>query len=73
MQILAAPRKSTASARPERLAVSIREAGEMLGVCERTVYYMIERGEILSRKAGSRTLISLESLRRFMEGNEANQ
>lgn len=54
----------------ERLAVSIREAGEMLGVSERTIYNMLRRGDIQSRKTGGRVLISSESLRAFVNGGE---
>jgi excisionase family DNA binding protein len=31
---------------PSRLQVTIREAAEMLGYCEATIYNMIKRGDI---------------------------
>ena len=56
---------------PERLAVSIDTAAQMLSVSVRTIRNMMNRGELQSRKAGKRTLIPTESLRRFVEGTNA--
>ena len=47
---------------PRRLAYSIKEAGEMIGVGRGTVFALIRDGKLPARKLGSRTLIRAEDL-----------
>jgi excisionase family DNA binding protein len=49
-----------------RLALSPAEAGEALGVNRTTIYELLNRGELRSVKAGSRRLIPLGELRRYL-------
>ena len=52
-----------------RLAVSVPEAAELLGgVHVNTIWSMLKRGELRRVKVGSRTVIPLESIDRFLHG-----
>ncbi len=51
----------------ERFAFSPSEAAEALGVSRPTVYQLMHRADFPSFKVGSRTLISAEGLRRWVE------
>ncbi len=51
--------------------VSLTEAAEQMGVDPRTVRAMGERGEIVTRKAGRRSLVDLASLRPTDKGEIA--
>ena len=46
----------------ERIAVSVAEAAEMLGMCPKTVYQLTRRADFPAFKAGNRTVISVEGL-----------
>lgn len=47
----------------ERIAVSVAEAAEMLGMCPKTVYQLTRRADFPAFKAGNRTVISVEACR----------
>ena len=49
----------------EPITVPVKEAAELLGVSKPTVYSMIRRGELHVHKAGRRTLLSYEELKRW--------
>lgn len=53
-----------------RLACTVREAAEALGVSDDTVYKLIRSGEFPARRVGARTLVSVEHLRSWV--NEAS-
>lgn len=58
----------------EPLAVSIRAAADVIGVCPRTLERRIAAGEILAYREGARRLIAVEELRRYVrEKNEAER
>lgn len=42
--------------------LSINEASKLLGISRRTIYRMIDRGELLIAKAGTRTLIHKDGI-----------
>lgn len=48
------------------LAVSLRTAAERLGVCERTVWTLVARGELVSRRIGRRRVIPVITLEAFL-------
>jgi len=50
----------------ERLALSIRETAEQLGVCERTVHTLIARGELRTRRIGRRRVVLVSELENFL-------
>jgi hypothetical protein len=51
----------------EPLAYRIPDAGRMTGLGNTKLYELIGRGVLDARKAGSRTLITGESLRAYVE------
>lgn len=48
-----------------RIAVSPREAAQLLGVSVPTIYSLLNSGELASRKVGARRLIAVDELRHF--------
>jgi excisionase family DNA binding protein len=50
-----------------RIALSITEAAQQANVCRDTIYAAIRSGEITARKAGRRTLILADDLRKYLE------
>jgi excisionase family DNA binding protein len=59
----------TSAARPEieRLAYSMREAAEAIGVCERSVWQAIKDGRLRASRIGRSVRISATELERFLE------
>lgn len=51
----------------EKLAVSVPEAAELLGMCPKTVYQLTRRQDFPAFKAGNRTIISVEGLREWVK------
>jgi len=51
----------------QRLLVSIKDAQSIIGRGRWTVYNLIAHGEIEAVKAGSSTLVKVDSLRRYVE------
>ncbi|MCI0722928.1 MAG: helix-turn-helix domain-containing protein [Acidobacteria bacterium] len=49
----------------EQLLIGRREAAEALGICLRTLDYMITRGQLVARRIGRRVLIPRSELERF--------
>lgn len=57
-----------------RFGCSPEEACAALGIGMRTLYGLIGRGEVQTRKLGKRTIIPVTSLQRLMDGDqETNQ
>ena len=50
----------------EKLALSVPEAAELLGMCPKTVYQLTRRADFPAFKAGNRTNISTEGLRAWV-------
>jgi excisionase family DNA binding protein len=53
----------------ERLAVSIEQAAEMIGVCGKTVRNLIASKELPSRKIGRRRVVRVRDLEAFLRGD----
>lgn len=51
----------------DKLALSVTDAADLLGVSRPTVYTLIHRGDFPSFKIGHRTLISRAGLLRWVE------
>lgn len=51
----------------EPVSVSVEDAAHLLGVSAPTVYQLIQRGGLPAFKAGSRTLIGVAALRRWVD------
>lgn len=50
-----------------KLSVTIPEAAEMIGIGRSTIYKLFDEGKLVPRKAGKRTLILVEDLKRYVE------
>ena len=48
-----------------RIALTIPEAGQALGVTDNVIKGMIDRGELRCRRVGKQRLVSVESLRQL--------
>ena len=46
--------------------VSLSETAHALGLCERTVKRMVDRGELEGKRAGRRCLVIVESIDRWL-------
>jgi len=65
------PRKPTpVESGPAPLAVNVKVAAKLLGVCQRTVWEAAKRGELQSRKIGSRVVFPLAALETFLRGDD---
>ncbi len=47
----------------DKIAISVEEAAQLLGLCPKTVYTLTKRDDFPSFKAGTRTIISVDGLR----------
>ncbi len=56
------------SPKDSRLAVTMREAAAMLSVSERSVWTLVNRGELRSFKVGRSVRIPIEALRELAGG-----
>lgn len=54
-----------------RLLLTVDQAGDALGVGRDAVYDLMNAGELVSIRIGTRRLVSVEALRRFVERREA--
>lgn len=50
----------------EKIAISVPEAAEMLGMCPKSVYQLTRRADFPAFKTGNRTIISVEGLRAWV-------
>jgi len=55
---------------PPRIALSIQEAAKMLGISRPHFYPLIREGKVRTVKNGRRTLVSVQSLRDFVDGKK---
>ena len=51
----------------DRIALTVAEAAERLGVHERTMYRWVKSGEVPSRRVGGRVLVPVIALERMFE------
>lgn len=56
---------------PNRIAVSIEEAAEMVGIGRSTLYGKLSAGELPSMKIGKRRLIRVDALNAWVAEQEA--
>ena len=54
----------------ERIGVSVEEAAVMLSLCVRSVWVLVKGGKIRHVKFGTRCIISVQSLREFVDGKK---
>jgi excisionase family DNA binding protein len=55
----------------ERVALSMREAAQAIGVSERTIWNAIRNGKLKASKLGRLVRIRPTDLERFVAGNES--
>jgi len=55
----------------ERIGVSIQESAKMLGISKPHFYPLIKEGKVRTVQVGRRTLVSVQSLREFVDGKKA--
>jgi len=51
----------------QKLAVSIKEAVQLTGLSNTTIYRRIEEGKLIARKSQGRTLIMMDDLKAYLE------
>jgi excisionase family DNA binding protein len=54
----------------ERIGVSIQEAAKMFGISRPHFYPLVKEGKIRTIKIGRRVLVSVQSLRDFVDGKK---
>jgi excisionase family DNA binding protein len=57
----------------ERIGVSVEEAAVMLSLCARSVWVLVKEGKIRHVKYGTRCIISVQSLREFVDGKNETE
>jgi len=57
----------------ERIGVSVEEAATMLSLCVRSVWVLVKEGKIRHVKFGTRCIISVQSLREYVDGKEESE
>ena len=62
------PQRRTHVGEVERIGVSVPEAAVMLSLGERTVWELLKLGKIRSHRVGKRVIVSVQSLRDFVDG-----
>ena len=62
--------KSKRTENAERIGVSIQEAAKMLGISRPHFYPLIREEKVRTVKIGRRTLVSVQSLREFVDGTK---
>ena len=55
----------------ERLAASISETAEKIGVSRNTVYLMLKQGQLSAVHCGARNMVTTASIRALLEGKAA--
>jgi excisionase family DNA binding protein len=55
----------------DRLALSMKESAEAIGICERSIWQAIRDGHLKAAKLGKSVRIRTEELQRFLRDSEA--
>ncbi len=62
--------ESATSMQHQKIAYSIREVSELVGICERKIYYEIEEGKLKIARIGRRVLVRSSELDRWLSEAE---
>lgn len=57
----------------ERMTMTVREAAEELGICDKVCYTLTHRADFPSYKIGNRTVVSREGLREWVRAQAAKK
>ena len=75
IRILATPKEPKTERKQtktiERIGVSIQEAAKMLGISKPHFLPLVSEGKIRTVRIGRRILVSVQSLREFVDGKES--
>ena len=64
------PKQGRTEETPPRIALSIREAAKMLGISKPHFLPLVKEGKIRTVRIGRRILVSVQSLRDFIDGTK---
>ena len=62
--------ESVTSMQHQKLAYSIREVSELVGICERKIHYEIEKGKLKIARIGRRILVRANEIDRWLSEAE---
>ena len=62
--------ESVTSVQNKKLAYSIRELSELVGICERKIHYEIEKGKLKIARIGRRVLVRSSEVDRWLSEAE---
>jgi excisionase family DNA binding protein len=65
------PKKERTKETTQRIAVSVQEGAKMLGISKPHFLPLIKEGKIRTIRIGRRVLVSVQSLREFVDGKNA--
>ena len=71
MQIKPLNTPSSMSALP--LAVNVKTAAQLLGLSQRSIWKLVDRGELRVRKAGRRVIFPIAAINDFLDGQVGGQ
>jgi len=66
------PKQKRTEEAPPRIAVSVQEAAKLLGISKPHFLPLINEGKIRTVRIGRRVLVSVQSLREFVDGKPRN-
>lgn len=56
----------------QKIAYSVKELSELVGICERKIYYEIEEGKLKTSRIGRRVLILAVEADKWLQQSEAS-
>jgi excisionase family DNA binding protein len=62
--------ESATSMQSKKIAYSVRELSELVGICERKIHYEIEKGKLKIARIGRRVLIRASEVDRWLSEAE---
>ncbi len=62
--------ENATSMQHQKIAYSIREVSELVGICERKIHYEIEKGKLKIARIGRRVLVRANELDRWLSEAE---
>lgn len=63
--------KNTTTMEIQKIAYSVREVSELVGICERKIHYEIAKGKLRIARVGRRVLIRAAELDRWLSEAES--
>lgn len=63
--------ESVTSVQGKKIAYSIREVSQLVGICERKIHYEIEKGKLKIARIGRRVLVRATEVDRWLSEAES--